>query len=493
MSLIQTDHLTFTHEGNAEPVFDGLSMQLDTDWKTGVIGRNGRGKTTFLRLLHGDFAYSGGIYMNVACDYFPFPVDNPGRPTAQLIQTFVPAGEEWQLERELNLLEVSPDVLERPFAALSGGEQTKVLLAALFLREDHFLLIDEPTNHLDRHAREVVSRYLRRKHGFLLVSHDRAFLDGCVDHILSFERTGVKIQRGNYSSWNENRQRQEQFERSQDRKLRKDISRLETAAARTSNWSDKMEKTKRGTRNSGLRPDTGYIGHRSAKMMKRSKAIEARQQAAIDEKSQLLHNMEQAPPLRLSPLRYCVETLAELKQVSIRYDGRDICCPVDLTISRGDCVALVGKNGAGKSSLLKLLCGAPVDYSGRLYIGSGLRISYVPQDTSFLTGGLESFACQRGIDRSLFYTILRKLDFSRTLFEQDMRTYSAGQKKKVLLAASLCEQAHLYLWDEPLNYIDIDSRIQIEELLKQYRPTMLLVEHDRAFCDAVAARTVELV
>lgn len=492
MSLIQIDNLTFTYEGNTEPVFDGLSVQLDTDWKTGVIGRNGRGKTTLLRLLHGDFAYSGGIYTDTVCDYFPFPVQAPEKATVELMHALVPACEEWELERELNLLEVSPDVLERPFATLSGGEQTKVQLAALFLREAHFLLIDEPTNHLDRYAREVVSRYLRRKRGFLLVSHDRAFLDGCVDHILSFERAGVKIQRGNYSSWKENQQRQEQFELSQDKKLRKDISRLEAAAARTSNWSDKMEKTKWGTRNSGLRPDTGYIGHRSAKMMKRSKAIEARQQAAIDEKSQLLNNIEQAPPLRLSPLRYPAQTLAELKQVGIRYDGREICQPVDLAISRGDCIALTGRNGAGKSSLLRLLCGEPIDYSGRMYIGSGLRISCVPQDASFLAGGLEFFARQRGIDRSLFYTILRKLDFSRTLFEQDMCTYSAGQKKKVLLAASLCEQAHLYLWDEPLNYIDIDSRIQIEELLKQYQPTMLLVEHDRAFCDAVAARTVEM-
>ena len=492
MSLIQIDNLTFAHDKCADFVFDKLSIQLDTDWKTGVIGRNGRGKTTFLRLLHGDFTYSGGIYMDTVCEYFPFSVEYPQKLTIQLMHALVPACEEWKIERELNLLEFPFEALERPFATLSGGEQTKVLLAALFLRENHFLLIDEPTNHLDRHARDIVSQYLRRKRGFLLVSHDRAFLDGCIDHILSFERTGIRIYRGNYSSWNETRQKQEQFELAQDKKLRKDINRLEIAAARMSNWSDKIEKTKRGTRNSGLRPDTGYIGHRAAKMMKGSKSVEARQQAALEEKSQLLHNVEQAPPLRLSSLRYFSEILAEFKQVCIRYDGKAICQPFDLRISRNDCIALIGRNGVGKSSLLKLLCGEPFDYSGMLHIGSGLRISYVPQDASFLTGTLEIFARQRGIDRSLFYTILRKLDFSRILFEQDMGTYSAGQKKKVLIAASLCEQAHVYLWDEPLNYIDIDSRIQLEELLKRYRPTMVLVEHDRAFCDAVTTRTVEL-
>jgi lincosamide and streptogramin A transport system ATP-binding/permease protein len=116
----------------------------------------------------------------------------------------------------------------------------------------------------------------------------------------------------------------------------------------------------------------------------------------------------------------------------------------------------------------------------------------VPQDASFLAGDLDSYAVEHGIDITLFRAILRKLDFARVQFEKDMRDYSAGQKKKVLLARSLCEQAHLYVWDEPLNYIDVLSRVQIEELIQAYHPTMVFVEHDRAFCENVATKVLKL-
>ena len=172
----------------------------------------------------------------------------------------------------------------------------------------------------------------------------------------------------------------------------------------------------------------------------------------------------------------------------------------------------MGGNGSGKSSILKLICNktwdsvvsygetgmscetghCPMSYTGNVRVGSGLIISYVPQDTSFLTGDLKIFAEGRQIDESLFKAILRKLDFSRIQFEKEMQDYSAGQKKKVLIAASLCQQAHLYIWDEPLNYIDIFSRMQIEDLIASFEPTMLFVEHDYAFCDNVASKRIQL-
>ena len=123
-------------------------------------------------------------------------------------------------------------------------------------------------------------------------------------------------------------------------------------------------------------------------------------------------------------------------------------------------------------------------------IGSGLKLSYVPQDTSKLEGSLAEFAISNHIDESLFKTILRKMDFSRIQFDKKMEEFSAGQKKKVLLAKSLCEQAHLYVWDEPLNYIDIYSRMQIENLLKEFKPTMIFVEHDLSFRKTIATKTI---
>ena len=155
-------------------------------------------------------------------------------------------------------------------------------------------------------------------------------------------------------------------------------------------------------------------------------------------------------------------------------------------------MALCGPNGSGKSSILKLLCGQDIPYTGTLELASRLTISYVPQDASGLRGGLRSYAADCGIDESLFKAILRKLGFERVQFEKDMGDFSAGQKKKVLLARSLCQSAHLYVWDEPLNYIDVLSRIQIEELLLAFRPTLLFVEHDRVFCEKIATKTISL-
>jgi len=165
---------------------------------------------------------------------------------------------------------------------------------------------------------------------------------------------------------------------------------------------------------------------------------------------------------------------------------------LSFTLEQGDRLALMGGNGSGKSSIIKLQCGEPVPHTGSVRIGSGLVISYVPQDTSFLTGDLSEFAEQRQIDEPLFKAILRKLDFARVQFEKDMSDFSAGQKKKVLIAASLCQQAHVYIWDEPLNFIDVLSRMQIEDLIVTFKPTMLFVEHDRAFCDNIATKLVEL-
>lgn len=492
MSLINVSNLSFAYDSSYDPIFEQVSFQIDTDWKLGFTGRNGRGKTTFLNLLLGKYEYSGNISASVSFEYFPYHVENKEYLTLDIIEEIYPEYVHWQIVRELNLLKVSEDVLYRPFASLSNGEQTKVMLAALFIKENRFLLIDEPTNHLDMHARKLVSDYLSKKSGFILVSHDRSFLDHCVDHILSINKTNIEIQKGNFSAWWENKKRQDQFELASDEKLRKDIKRLTDSARRTGNWSHEVEKSKNGTRNSGSKVDKGYIGHKAAKMMKRSKNLEQRQQSAIEEKSKLLQNIESSESLQMFQLDYHKKQLAQLEDVSISYGSKTVCEHLSFTIEIGDRIALSGKNGSGKSSILKLICGEEMQYTGQFSRDNQLKISYVSQDTSHLQGSLTDYAISSGIDESLFKSILRKLDFSRLQFEKDISTYSGGQKKKVLIAKSLSEHAHLYVWDEPLNFIDVISRMQIEELLLGYAPTLLFVEHDRAFCENVATKIVEL-
>ncbi|BAL00408.1 ABC transporter ATP-binding protein [Oscillibacter valericigenes Sjm18-20] len=491
MSQIKVEGLTFAYPGSYDNVFEDVSFQLDTDWKLGFIGRNGRGKTTFLKLLLGEYPYVGSISASVPFAYFPFPVKDRSRPTEEVLHSVNPEAQNWELIRELSLLGVSEDALERSFDTLSFGEQTKALLAVLFVGESRFLLIDEPTNHVDAEGRQRVSRYLRSKQGFLLVSHDRAFLDGCVDHVLSINKTNIELQRGNFSSWFENKKRQDSFEAAQNEKLKKQIVRLEASAREKAGWADAVEKTKFGTKNSGLRPDRGYIGHKSAKMMQRSKAIAQRRQEAMEEKSRLLRNIEQADALKVSQLPYRAPRLVSLDHVSIVYGEKAVCSDVSFTVERGDRIALQGRNGSGKSSILKLICGQNIPYTGNLQVG-GLKISYVSQDTSFLRGSLSDLAREGGIDESLFKAILRKLDFERVQFEKDMAEFSGGQKKKVLIAKSLCEESNLLVWDEPLNFVDVISRMQIEALLLSCQPTILFVEHDRVFTEKIATKFVSL-
>lgn len=186
------------------------------------------------------------------------------------------------------------------------------------------------------------------------------------------------------------------------------------------------------------------------------------------------------------------DLLASLSNVVVYYDGISVCEPVSFEIRQGERIVLDGKNGSGKSSLLKLVVGQSIDYTGTVTLGSGLVISYVPQDTSYLCGTLSEFAEENNLDESLFKAILRKMDFERVQFEKDIKDFSGGQKKKVLIAKSLCEKAHLYVWDEPLNFIDVYSRMQIEQLITEFAPTMLLVEHDSVFRDTVASKIVNI-
>lgn len=488
MSMIKAEHLTFSYPSSDDLIFDNASFCIDSDWKLGFVGRNGRGKTTFLNLLLGKYEYGGKITSSVKFDYFPYHVADKSLTSEEIAQAVCPTAQEWEFMRELNLLDVNAEVLYRPFNTLSNGEQTKVLLAALFLNEGNFLLIDEPTNHLDAKARETVSNYLRRKKSFILVSHDRNFLDGCVDHILSINRANIEVQSGNFTSWLNNFERQQEFEQSQNDRLKSEIKRLKQASKQSAAWSDKIEATKIG---SGV-GDRGYVGHKAAKMMQLSKNLENRQQKAIEQKSTLLKNTESEQSLKLSPLKFHAERLLSFAAVSPEYDGKRICEPVTFEICRGDRIALEGKNGSGKSSLLKLICGQDIPHSGTARMGSNLIISYVPQDASHITGMLSDFAQNSNIDESLYKAILHKMGFEKRHLCKDMSEFSEGQKKKALIAKSLCEKAHLYVWDEPLNFIDIFSRIQIENLITEFNPTMIFVEHDKAFTDKIATNILKL-
>lgn len=508
MAQINVADLTFAYEGSIDNTFEHVSFSIDTDWKLGFIGRNGKGKTTFLNLLMGNYAYTGTITTQAVFDYFPYELTQEQfqMPAAEFMEDIKSQCELWRVICELEQLSVNSEILYRPFADLSPGERTKILLAILFSGENDFLLIDEPTNHLDQESREIVKQYLSAKKSFILVSHDRDLLDACIDHVLVLNRQTIEVQSGNFSSWQENKRRRDQFAMAENEKHRKEIKKLKAAASRASQWADKNEGTKIGfdpvkehDRSIAAR---AHIGAKTKKMQSRVKQMKNRINREIGEKEGLLADLEETAALKLTPLSHHKETIVNIRDYALAYEDADKPLFTGLTfqIHRGDRIALHGRNGCGKSTLIKMILQKsgtkalhlPVIENGICETASGLIISYMNQDTSGLAGTISEYCTERNLDKSLFCSVLRQLDFERIQFLKNMEDYSEGQKKKVLLAASLLTPAHLYIWDEPLNYIDVFSRMQIEALLLEHQPAMLFVEHDTRFREKIATKIIEL-
>ena len=481
MAQISVSNLTFCYEGSFDNIFEDVSFVIDTDWKLGFIGRNGKGKTTFLNILSGKYHYQGNISTSTVFDYFPYQITQQQKEqcASEFLAELKPGCEEWRVICELDKLQTSAKILYRPFETLSFGEQTKVMLAVLFAGDNDFLLIDEPTNHLDHEARQIVKRYLADKMGFILVSHDRDLLDACIDHVLVLNRKSIEIQSGNFSSWWENKKRKDNFSQMENEKHLRQIGQLKRAAEQSARWAQQNENTKIGY-DPKKEPDRDistrtYIGAKTKKMQSRVKSYEKRMQREIEEKEGLLVDIENPVDLKLYPTKYHKDVLVSAKDYTFTYtDAKEaVIDHLDFELCQGE------SPSNGKEE-------------GLLKTGSGLTVSYINQDTGFLKGSIREFCKERELDESLFCALLRQLDMDRVQFEKNMEDFSEGQKKKVLIASSLMTPAHLYIWDEPLNYIDVFTRMQIEELLLKYQPTMLLVDHDESFCEKIETKIIKL-
>ena len=227
-------------------------------------------------------------------------------------------------------------------------------------------------------------------------------------------------------------------------------------------------------------------------MMKSSKVMEQRTRKAIDEKANLLRNIDRNEDLKIIPLESNKNTLVLINKLQIKYNEQVIFKPISFEVNNGDRVAIIGKNGIGKSSILKLMIGKEMQYNGEFKKINNLKISYVSQGAEDLKGNLKNFGNDNKIDESIFKAMLIKMGLSKSDFDTNIQDMSEGQKKKILIAKSISEQANIYIWDEPLNYIDILTRIQIEGTILNYKPTLVFVEHDEIFIEKVATKIINL-
>jgi lincosamide and streptogramin A transport system ATP-binding/permease protein len=213
----------------------------------------------------------------------------------------------------------------------------------------------------------------------------------------------------------------------------------------------------------------------------------------LDLKAKMIYNIKvKNPESKNTGVQEMFLNGNKINNLQIKYNDKEIFNPISFEVNNGDRIAIIGKNGIGKSSILKLLLGEQLQYNGNFKIINDLKISYVSQSTDDLKGKLKLFAKENNVDESIFKAMLIKMGLSQNDFDTNIQDMSEGQKKKVLIAKSISEQANIYVWDEPLNYIDIITREQIEDTILKYNPTIIFVEHDERFIEKIATKIIKL-
>lgn len=489
MEPITINNLTFAYPGQ-EPLFNRCDLNISSDWKLGLLGRNGRGKTTLLKILQKQLSFQGSIQTNLKFNYYPLPISEPDDLTWNVLTRSSYQGEQWQIERELNLMGTPPELLWQPFNSLSGGEQTRIMLATIFAQDGYFPLLDEPTNHLDQNGRKQIAQYLKaKKTGFIITSHDRDFLDKVIDHSLVIEQHQLVLSHGNYSDYFVHKEQRDSTAIKKNESLLQDMHRLKQTRQAKSQWAQQAENEKKNNSHA----DKGFIGAKAAKMMKKATIIKGRLDTAIEERKGLLQEIEKVVPLTINTLPPKHQPLLAISDLTLSYPSKQLCSDLTMTVEKNDQVLLYGNNGTGKSSIINAIIGTfNGKQSGEIIFSNTLKISTVRQDYSDNHGSLRNFAFSSKINYDQFLNILRKLGMERTTFNVPIEEMSMGQQKKVELARSLAEPAHLYLWDEPLNYLDTYNQQQLIQLIREKRPPMLIVEHDENFIRQIATKKIEI-
>ncbi|OHD57392.1 MAG: hypothetical protein A2Y33_07875 [Spirochaetes bacterium GWF1_51_8] len=528
MAKIRFSGVSFHYTSPYRSVFNNLELELDCSWHTGAVGLNGRGKTTFLRLISGALdPVKGAIVSELPVAYFPFDTDDWNRSVRECalsmlypyrriwakIEELLADGSEKalseytlledqfrnaggydidvRLEREVTALGFSPDILTRSFATLSPGEKTRLMIAGLFLQKDVYPLIDEPTNHLDTAGREIVAAYLKSRQGFLCVSHDRRFLENCTDHTLAFEKTGVEIHLHGFAEWDSARMMKTASEEKRNEKIKRTIVKLESAERQRRGWSDKQEMNKYNG-NNDVGNNKGAIGHKAAKMMKQALVIKRRKLEEIEEKKGLLLNIDKEYRIKIPVAEKIPEVLVRADSIFFSYDGFEILRDFRLEVRKGMRLALSGTNGSGKSTLIRILLGELKPATGDIYFPRHLSVSVCRQENSWRDGSFMEYLKTKKLDFDQFRLILGCLGIKGDLSAKVPGDFSEGEMRKIELAGSLVSPAHLFIWDEPLNYMDMPARERIEEAVIESSPTMIFVEHDAVFTQRIATDVLDL-
>ena len=492
-------------------ILDGLSFSVNSGERVGILGRNGCGKTTLFRILVGEIGYDEGEVMIAPSKRLGLISQIPVYPSdwttedvlrdahkrlyalsakidalaAQMEHDDSPAllGEYDRLSEDFrrlggysmgtdrnrvaNGLDIPAAMRAQLFSSLSGGEKTRVNLARLILEDTDILLLDEPTNHLDLHATEWLEDYLLHFKGTVLViSHDRWFLDKVVQRSIEINEGRAELYSGNYSFYVEERQRRfeeklKKYERDQAK-----IEQLTRAAEQMHLWA--------------------FMG--ADKLHKRAFSMEKR----IEKLSQSERPAEQKKlNVKFRQREFEGDEVLVAEDVSKSFGERTLFSAIDLLVRGGERVALIGDNGTGKSTLVKLIMGEETPDTGYLYRGPAVRTAYLPQIVSFsdesrsaLDTMLYDCRCQPQEARDR----LAAFGFRGESVFTPVGTLSGGEKSRLRLCMLMGADINFLILDEPTNHLDIASREWMEDALSDYEQTLLFVSHDRYFIEKFATR-----
>ncbi|MGE7924165.1 ATP-binding cassette domain-containing protein [Viridibacillus arvi] len=478
-------NMTFKYLSMLKPIFKNVNLNINENWKLGLVGRNGRGKTTFLKILLNQLEYKGSIQSTLDFKYFPsYPDIHKNLTALEVLLKQNPHIDIWQIERELTYMEISNDILDKSFNVLSGGEQTKLLLIELFLNENTFSLIDEPTNNLDLHGRKIVSQYLKKQKGFIVISHDESFLNQFVDHVLAINKESIEMIRGNVDTWKYEKANADMLSEEKNAKLKTEINRLNDVSNQMSSWGQKRENS---TKDASAR-------RLAAKQMKRAKAVKKRTEVMIEEKESLLHNIENVFELKMIVKQPRKQVLF-FRDFSILRDGIPLFKPINIDVHPTERFFIEGENGVGKSTLLNFILGIE-----QLETIGEYRIS-LPQNLSILRQknqvDIDYFSLLNQLPtkeaKEEYLHLLYQLGIERSSFsDKSSENWSAGEQKKVFLANALLGENELFIWDEVTNYLDMFVINQMIDAIKKYQPTMIGVDHNEYFTNAIATKKIEL-
>ena len=492
-------------------ILDGLSFTINSGERVGILGHNGCGKTTLFRILVGEIGYDEGevaiapskrlglisqipvypegwtveqvlrdahrhIYA-VAARMNELEAQMEHDQSAELLKQYDKlqadyarlGGYEMDVERSrvANGLDIPPAMLAQPFDSLSGGEKTRVNLARLILEDTDILLLDEPTNHLDLHATEWLEDYLLRFKGTVLaISHDRYFLDRVVERSIEIVDGKAEFYSGNYSFYVEERQRRFEEKLKKYEKDQAKIEQLERAAAQMHLWA--------------------FMGN--DKLHKRAFSMEKR----IEKLSHTERPTEQKKlTVKFKERSFEGDEVLVMDSISKSYGEKKLFSDLDLTVTGGERIALIGDNGTGKSTLVKLIMNQEKPDSGYLYLGPAIRTAYLPQLVSFtdesrsaLDTMLYDCRClpQQARDR------LAAFGFRGEDVLTPVGALSGGEKSRLRLCMLMGGDINFLILDEPTNHLDIASREWMEDALSDYEQTLLFVSHDRYFIEKFATR-----